>query len=110
MAPGDTQPRYYQIITQEMEKLGVCVGREWAGKVTPGFDLGGLATCSLACCWSGSSSPLEGGQCPGPIPARLQGVQLLTEGWGKLSQSSCTRPCFSDAQVGSQRPLGPTAF
>lgn len=33
------QPRYCQIITQEMAKLGVCVGRERAGKVTPGFEL-----------------------------------------------------------------------
>lgn len=72
-----------EIILWDTEKLAVSgVGC----KATPGFELEGPATCSLARCWPGKSSPQKRvpyGQ--GPAPPGLGGVQVLGEGLGKLS-------------------------
>ena len=92
------QPRCCQIITQETEKLGVCVGREWAGNVTPGFELEGLATYSAACCCPEALRPWKWVQGPGYHPSWAgRGSRSLLRTWGKLSPSLLHCPHFLDA-------------
>lgn len=100
-----------EIIIQETEKLGVFVGREWTGKVAPGFELEDLAACSPACCWPGNDwkfFTLGVGAMPRvPLQLGWQGSRSQVRARGKLSRSFLYKFPLLRCSGWFPHPLGP---